>query len=478
MDTMAENINTASKENIDHEASLGYMIRLAAPVIVMTVSFTVMQFVDRSMVASLGTAELAAILPAGLVAFLPGTFMIGIAASVATFVSQSRGKGRPHECSSYAWQAIYMGLIYFAVVIAIMWPGAHWIFRMLGHSPDVIRLEVIYLRIMLLAQAVGVFIWVSSEFFMGIHRPIITMYASLIAQVINVTMNYVLIFGKWGFPAMGIAGAGWGTFIGMAVGGIIRMCLFLSPGIHSRFKSRTSLSVDLNKMIELLKIGLPAGFEMMVNVALWGVVLFGLIGRFGDDSLAATSAVFSTTHVSVMPVVGLKLALSVASGKAIGAGRYDIAIKQTWISLRAGILYMGVTGLAFLLFRRPIMQWWSPENPEVVTIGSTLLIPAAIYQVFHAMRVVCSGILRGAGDTRWLAKTSALGSGGILGIGGLIIAAWIPQIGALGPWLAASASIMVLGTAALWRFTSNRWMAIHIFRQPAGVPIEEEAAIE
>lgn len=468
----------AAETNIDHEASLGYMFRLAGPMVVMTVSFTVMQFVDRSMVAALGTEPLAAILPAGLVSFLPGTFMIGITAAVATFVSQSLGKGRPEECSSYAWQAIYMGVVYFAVVIAVMWPGAGWIFRQMGHSPSVVELEVIYLRIMLLAQVMGVFIWSSSEFFSGIHRPMITMCASLSAQVVNVFMNYTLIFGRFGFPAMGIAGAGWGTFIGMVVGAAIRMAVFLGPGIHRDFQSRTSLRVDFHKMLEMARIGLPAGFEMMVNVALFGVILFALIGKFGDEPLAASSAVFSTTNISVMPVVGLKLALSVAAGKAIGAGRYDIAIKQTWLSLKVGVTYMGLTGLAFLIFRRPIMQWWAPDNPEVIAIGTTMIIPAAFYQVFHAMRIVCSGLLRGAGDTRWLATTSAIGSGGILGLGGFLVASVFPEFGGIGPWVMATASVSVLGIAAQWRFMSHRWMAIRIFKPAAGVPVEEETALE
>ena len=196
---MTDNSSLLSHNHTD-ETSLGYMLKLAAPMIVTNISFTIMQFVDRFMVSRLGTESLAAILPAGIISFVPASFAIGIMTSVNTFVSQSLGRGESKNCSNYCWQAIYMGLAYFLIVISIMWPTAPHIFRALGHDPAVARLEVIYLRIMLYSQFLAVFIWSSSQFFMGIHRPIITMYAAVASQVVNIIANYVLIFGKFGFP--------------------------------------------------------------------------------------------------------------------------------------------------------------------------------------------------------------------------------------------------------------------------------------
>ncbi|GAI87662.1 unnamed protein product, partial [marine sediment metagenome] len=220
-------------------------------------------------IPNFGTEALAAILPAGFVSFIPGGFAIGAITSLNTFVSQSLGRGDKRDCSNYFWQAIYMGIVYFLAVVVIMWPTAPWIFKMMGHPPTVVGMEVIYLRIMLYAHIIAVINWSSGQFFMGIHRPIITMYASLCGQVVNVTANYVLIFGKFGFPAMGIAGAGWGTFIGIAVSACVNMSLYLSSNINATFKSRRTLNIDFSKMYDLLKVGLPAGFGLMVNVAFW-----------------------------------------------------------------------------------------------------------------------------------------------------------------------------------------------------------------
>jgi MATE family multidrug resistance protein len=454
------------------------MLKLAGPMVVTTISFTIMQFVDRFMVSRLGTTALAAVVPAGFVSFLPAAFTIGAMTSITTFVSQSLGRGNKKDCSNYCWQAIYMGLAFFAIALAIMWPAAPWIFKSLGHEVEVVNMEVIYLRIMLYAQVVAVLIWSSSQFFMGIHRPIITMYAALCAQIVNVAANYVLIFGKFGFPKMGIAGAGWGTFIGVVVGAAIRMIMFLSGDINATFKCRQTMNIDLPKMSDLLKVGLPAGFELMVNVAFWAVILFGLVGRFGKEAMAATSAALACTNLSVMPIVGISRALTAAVGKSIGAGRKDVAIKQTGVCLRVALVYMGLVGLCFFVFRNGLMAFWSSDH-RVIEIGVNILICAAIYQVFYAARTIYSGSLRGAGDTVWLAVVSAVGAVAILGLGGFLILQLFPHLGSIGPWIAATFSIIIVGLANRWRFKSNRWMRIDLFkRRPVGVPVEVEAVVE
>ena len=478
---MTDKSSLLSQSHTTDETSLRYMLKLAAPMVVTTISFTIMQFVDRFMVSRLGTDALAAILPAGLVSFLPSGFAIGAMASLNTFVSQSLGRGDKKNCSNYFWQVIYMGLAYFLAVVVIMWPAAPWIFEMMGQPPPVAEMEVIYFRIMLYAHVLAVINWAGSQFFMGIHRPIITMCASLCGQVVNIVANYVLIFGRFGFPELGIRGAGWGTFIGIGVAAVINMAVFLSGAMNTAFRTRRTINIDFSKMYDLLKVGLPAGFGLMVNVAFWGMILFGLVGRYGTEAteaLAATSAVLSYTSISVMPVVGIAAALSAALGKTIGQGRKDLAVKQTSACLRVALVYMGLVGVCFLVFRNNLMAFWS-SDAKVIKAGANILICAAVYQVFHAARIIYGGSLRGAGDTVWPAIASAVGAALILGLGGLLLPKLFPSLGYIGPWIAATFSIIVVGLANRWRFKSNRWMNIDLFKRRAvGVPVEVETAAE
>ena len=240
-----------------------------------------------------------------------------------------------------------MGTAFSLLILGICWPLAPAIFCSFGHEPEVVELEVIYFRIMLFGNISVVFVWAGVQFFMGIHRPLLSMYAALIAQVVNLVMNYALIFGKFGFPAMGIAGSAWGTVIGITVGGGIRMATFLGGGFRAEYASMSMLKPDLRKMADLLKVGLPAGIELAFSAGVWGAILFWLVGRFGKEAQAATSAALACTNLSTMPIEGLKTAITVAVGKSIGADKDQTAIKQTRLCLRAALIYMGVVGLSF-----------------------------------------------------------------------------------------------------------------------------------
>ena len=459
---MTEKSPLLSNENI-YETSLKYMLKLSAPMVITTVSMTVMQFVDRFMVSKLGTESLAAIWPAGLVAFIFGGFAMGSLTSLNTFVSQSLGRGNKTDCSRYFWQSTYMGLFYCIIVMIIISPAAPLIFKIMDQPDEVAKLEVIYLRILLLAHIFAVVNWSSNQFFMGIHRPVITMISALCGQVVNIIVNYLLIFGKFGFPKLGIAGAGWGTFSGITVAASINIIVYLSSRMDSAYHTRRTLQIDMQKIYNLLRIGIPAGFVLTLNVGLWGVLLSALIGRFGKETLAATSAVLSYTNLSVMPVVGVSISLTAAVGRIIGKGRKDLVVKQTNLCLKIALIYMGTMGACFLLFGNSLMSFLSTDK-QVIDSGVDILICASFYQMFHAARTIYGGSLRGAGDTAWLAIVSAIGSVFILGIGGYLTTKLFPSLEALGPWIAATLSVIAIGIACHWRFRSNKWQKIDLFK--------------
>jgi Na+-driven multidrug efflux pump len=179
-----------------------------------------------------------------------------------------------------------------------------------------------------------------------------------------------------------------------------------------------------------------------------------------------------------MPIVGIGTALTAAVGKTIGEGKKNLAAKQTGVCLRIAIAYIGLVSLCFLLFRNALMTFWSSDN-KVIEIGAKILICAAIYQVFHVVRVIYDGSLRGAGDTMWPAAVSALGATIVLGLGGLLMLKLFPSFGVLGPWVAATSSMTLVGLANRWRFNSNRWMNIDLFkRRLPAVPVAPSAVVE
>lgn len=446
------------------ETSWRFMFKVSSPMVVATVSYTLMQFVDRLMVAHYSREALAAVLPASMVGFVPSSLMLGVMTTVNTFVSQCYGRKVYRDCSHYCWQAVYLGLAYTCCTFVVIWPLARPIFALMSQPEAIIPLEVIYLRIMLVGQFVVVFIWATNQFFMGVHRAEVTMITALIGQIVNVLTNYVLIFGKFGFPEMGIAGAAWGTVIGAAVNALTRTFWFVSPATHRQFRSRSTWGCDLHKIWDLLKIGAPAGFAFCVNTSFVGALLFALIGRFGADALAATSATYSCTTVSFMPVVGMGVALTAVVGKSIGRGDKEAAAKQTRRTLLVAVLYMGAVGVGLYLFRHEIISIWN-LNGTASALGAKLLICAAVFQVFDAVLLTYTGALRGAGDTLWLGLVTAAGAVFILGLGGGAIVTWLPQWGAIGPWIAYTLHVVFVGLANCWRFRSKRWHKIDLFQR-------------
>jgi len=457
----------------EDETSWRFMLKVAGPMVVATVSYTLMQFVDRLMVAHYSKEALAAVLPAGMLGFVPSSFMLGVMTTVNTYVSQCFGRKVYRDCSHYCWQAVYLGLTYTCCTFVVVWPLAPRIFALMSQPESIIPLEVTYLRIMLVGQFVVVFIWATNQFFMGVHRAEVTMITALISQVVNVAANYVLIFGKFGFPEMGIAGAAWGTVIGAAVNAFTRTFWFLGPTTHRQFRSRSTLRLDLGKIWDLLKVGSPAGFAFCVNTAFVGALLFTLIGRFGEDALAATSAVYSCMTVSFMPVVGMGIALTAVVGKSIGRGDKAAATQQTRRTLVVAVMYMGAVGAGFYLFRHGIIRIWG-LNRAASALGAKLLICAAVFQIFDAVLITYTGALRGAGDTLWLGFITSIGAILILALGGGVIVVCFPQWGAIGPWVAYTLHIIFAGLANHWRFRSNHWHNIDLFRRQTGFVSEQE----
>jgi len=181
---------------------------MAAPIVFGQFSYVLMQFVDQVMVARLGTEELAATGPAGLWFFIFSTFFLGISGCVSTFAAQSLGRGEQEQGASYAWQGVYIGLVGGVFGMAI-WPFADDLFGVMGHTAEVTRLEVQYFRI---RMAGFVFLcWQASltSFFQAVNRPSVPMYTAWLANGVNLGLNYLLIYGKFGFPRMEVAGAAW-----------------------------------------------------------------------------------------------------------------------------------------------------------------------------------------------------------------------------------------------------------------------------
>lgn len=438
---------------------------MAGPAILSNMSWTLMQFVDMAFVSRLGTAQLAAVGAAALWSWVVASLFVGLVSAVSTFVSQSLGRGDKENCAAYGWQSIYISLATCVIGFAI-YPLSGHLFGAMGHPADVVRYEVEYFQPRVLTYFFIPWQAALGAFFMGINRPMVPMLVTVISNVTNIALDYGLIFGKFGLPQLGVAGAAWATVASLAVQSIVLQAIFMSGSMRKEYGSLHRMGIDWHKMKELVRVGLPSGFMWLLDVFTWGVFTGFVVGRFGEVALAAHNAAIQVMHISFMPAIGLNHAIAPIVGQWIGRGNSARAKSRAYLTTRIAIVYMFIMGSIFAFFGKPILVAAFEASPEVATLGATLLMMAAVFQGFDAITIVLSGALRGAGDTKWQAIMMFVASYVVF----LPLAyslAILANGGALGAWLGATIYIISLSGVFFYRFYSEKWRHMNIFIQPA-----------
>jgi len=436
------------------------LLILAGPMIGAMMSRTVMSFVDFAMVSQLGAEAQAAIMPAGILLFCVIGFGMGLVTAVNTYVSQSLGRNRPRECSIYNWQGFYLSLA-MGVACLPCWWFVPTLFSWFGHDEQVQALEVAYTQIGLFGIAPGIAAMSLSNFFNGIHRPIIGFVATVIGNLFNILANYVLIFGNWGFEPMGISGASLATVLASVLSVSVMIGWLATPHYRNMFGSFKTLRPSLRHLKDLLRTGTPSGLHFLSDIFSWMIFTNVIVGRFGTVHLAANNTAFKYMELSFMPAVGLSGALTAAVGRCIGQRRHDNARKFVMAGFCITMSYMGLVGIAMFVLRYPLMQILTSDD-EVVYWGTRVLICAAVFQVFDAMNLTFGGALRGAGDTTFPAVASFVISVFVLLGGSFFIAHRWPELGSIGPWIAATLNCVLIGLALMARYYLGPWERLNL----------------
>ncbi len=462
-------------DRASRRADLRSVIVMSVPMVITMFSRMAMDVSDFVMMTFLGDNAQAAILPAQMLVWTFLVFGMGTVIIVSTFVSQSLGRGRHADCGAYAWQAVYLALGFAAIGLALR-PLVLPLVRWIGHDPAIQELEVQYIRVAILTIAPTLTVAALSNFFNGVHRPRVTMWATIEGIAVNAVASFVLIFGIAGLPRLGIAGAAWGTLIGSLYQVLRLMRRLCGPAYHQEFQTRDTWRPDRRKMLNILRTGSPQGIQFISDVIVWAVFVNVLIGTyFGKAHLIATNVVWQYMRISFLPCVGVGIALTSLVGRALGEGNPARAIRLTRIGVTGIVGFMGTWALIFFFGRRGLISLFN-DTPAVVTIGSHVLICAAVFQVFDAMCLGYNAALRGAGDTFWPSAVFVVTHWLVIIGGGWLMVRTVPQWGSVGPWIAATALIVLLGLLLWGRWHSRKWLKINIFYRDSAPSTASPAA--
>lgn len=458
------------------------LLGIAIPSIVTMTSYTLMQFVDTYMVKEIDddAVLVAAQGNGGIVAWIAIAFGLGMNTVINSFVSQNLGAGTPKNGSAYAWAGLWISVMYWIVLLL---PYAIFIdyTNLAGSGEKLWELESGYARILLLGGVGTLAARSIHHYFYGLHRPKVVMISAISGNIVNVIVNYLLIYGNFGFPEMGLNGAAVGTVCGGLVELGIPMALFLSTKFNDAYGTRSAWKPALKQFADIFRVGWPGGLMFFNELICWGMLMNYLVPKAGraraladglDPALVEQAGIYANTagwialrymHIGFMPVVGISIAAQALVGKAMGRRRPDIASQRTWLALKIGLGYMALCALVFVIWRDELINVFinretaSDERTALIAIGAQIMIAAAVFQVFDAVGIVMSGALRGAGDTVWPGVLTIILSWGCIVGFGLLIIEIKPEWGAVGPWIGASAYIILLGLALLVRFLFGDW---------------------
>ena len=444
------------------------VLQVALPLVISSLSWTVMTFVDRVFLKWVSGEAMSAAFSASMVWFLLLSLPLGICAYTNTFVAQYLGDGQLRRIGPSVWQGVWAGLAFTPLALGGI-VAAPWIFRLGGHPEAIAALEVRYFEIlcvgvpgMLISQALA-------AFFSGRGKTRVVMWVDAVFAIVNLVLDYLMIFGHGGFPEMGIAGAGWATVWALWMKAIAYAWLMLSPEYRERFGTWVGLGVDVSLFRRLMYYGGPSGIQMALDVAGFTVFII-LIGRLGEVAAEATSMAFSISTLAFMPIYGLAMATSILVGQRLGENRDDLAARSTWTTLSLGLGYMAIISFCYLvipeLFLFPFFA--GSDQPaeareQVWLLARHLLRFVAAYNLFDAVLMVFAHAIKGAGDTQFVLRVSLVMSVVLAGLSWLCVEtfAW----GVYGCWCVITGWVWILGTIFFARFQGGNWRSMRVIEQ-------------
>lgn len=338
---------------------------LALPIIAAMTSQNVLNLVDTAMVGHLGAPVLAGVGLASFLNFMAVAFITGTASAVQAMAARRVGEGRQHESAVPLNGGILLSVLLGAPLAALLIWQAPNILLALNHDPAVVEAGTTYLRLRLLSiVAIGVN-FSFRGYWSAIKLARLYMYTLLWMHALNILINYSLIFGKFGLPEMGVAGAGLGTTISVWIGTLTYFALGWRHARPSGFLARRP---SREQFTNLLRLGLPSSIQQLFFAAGF-TVLFWIVGKVGTQELAVANVLINISLVAILPGIGFGLAAATLAAQALGRCDAVDAHRWAWDVCKVAAVLLTLIGLPMLLIPRSILALFLPD-PALVELGT------------------------------------------------------------------------------------------------------------
>ena len=374
--------------------------RLAYPIILSSLSLTLLNVVDTAMVGRLCPAALAATGLGGLV-FLAIIGAIGsIRQSTQALVARRYGEAGMAGCGQVLDNSLAIGFV-LGIIFTISSPWlAHLLSPLLSGDSEVIRLLEVYIEYRFLGALFFLSAAVFEGFFNGIGRTRVRMRYGIIVTASNILLDYLLIFGKFGLPRLEVSGAAIASTIALMLGAVYYLSLIMSKECRSRYRHLHLPNINLSRIGKVARLSLPLIVQSFGSIGGF-LVFFWLIGRIGTIELAASNIIVSVIGVSFIFSQAIGVAASILVGQNMGAEKFKEAESSVREAVKMGMVAMGVTGIVLMLFPSQILGIFT-SSEEVILMGSAPLVMMGAAGILGAIGIIPRFALIGAGNMRFV----------------------------------------------------------------------------
>jgi MATE family multidrug resistance protein len=430
---------------------------LAIPVVLSELGWMAMSIVDTIMVGRLSPAAIGAVGVSSAIFYAPALFGIGLLLGLDTLVAQAFGRGDFDDCHRALAQGVYLAIAYAPVAMLIAGFAPH-LFPLIKITETVRAPAAQYLNL-LNWSALPLLVYVAfRRYLQGVGKVRPVTFALISANLVNWFGNWVLIYGKFGLPAMGVRGSALSTVVARIY---MASVLIWWAWRHERdrghplFAHWPGLRITLFR--RLLQLGWPAASQLLFEVGAFSLVTL-LAGRLSPDILAAHQIVLNSASVTFMIPLGISAASAIAVGHAVGAGNRALARRTGSMAIALGAVFMAIAATAFLLIPRILINVYT-HDPQTVAVGAKLLAVAAIFQIFDGIQGIGTGALRGLGQTRGPMLINFVAYG-VLGLPVGYLLCFHTSLGIYGLWSGLTLALIFASAMILMQWLKESRVAV------------------
>jgi putative MATE family efflux protein len=461
-DAAAQKTTPAAPAVIDESNLFRSVVRLAWPVVIQQVSFSMVHLVDTALVGRLGEDELAGVRVAGQIFWFGLSGMTAVAVGATAIVAREVGAGKTEGASRTLRNAIVMSIIWGVLIGIGMWFLGSWALGMLGAEPGARDQGALYLKAIAFGMPLFSMIYAGSACLQGSGDTRTPMLVGVTVNVVNAIAAYLLIFGPGPFPRLEVVGSGLSFTLAAAVGVLLIVVVLVQPSRSMRWTPLDVAKFDPREAKRILNIGVPAGLEQ-VQFSIAFMVYTRIIATLGTTALAAHGVTLAIQSLTFNVGFALSVATTALVGQSLGAQRPDLAERSAYVAMRYSVLFTLGLAAVLMIFGEEITSIFvgGPDADDIIDIGGTLLFVFAFAMPGLAVSLALGGGLRGAGDTRAVLFIMA-GSTWIVRLVPAYLFAIVLGLGVPGAWLAAVLDINMRAFLMWLRFHQGRWKKIKV----------------